>query len=105
MAELENWVILRPGVPVKLHFRANKIAERIITDATFGVPRSVRSMLFLVDEEDGRPVDKAFSVLSQRLMDELAGYLEGERYLRYTFTIVKDAPGTVPPRIVEVTLR
>ena len=105
MAELENWVVLRPGVPTRLHFKAHRMVERTITDAIFEVTRTVRSMLFLVDEEDDVPVDKTFSVLSQRLMNDLAGYLEADRYLLYTFTLIKDAPGTVPPRLVEVTPR
>ena len=45
------------------------------------------------------PVDKVLSVLSCKLREELAGYFEADRYLRYTFTIVKDSLGTVPSRI------
>ena len=105
VVEVENFVVLKPGVPVKLHFRAHKVVDRVITDPTFEVSRTVKALLFLVDEEDGAPVDKTYSVLSQKLASDLSGYLEGQRYLRYTFTLVKDAAGTVPPRIVEVTPR
>lgn len=105
MAEVENFVVLKPGVPVKIHFKAHAFVDREIMDPTFKVPRTVRGLLLLVDEEGGIPVDKTFSVLSQKLAGEMSGYLEGQRYLGYTFTIVKDAPGTVPPRIVEVVPR
>ena len=105
MAAEENWVILKPGVPVKMHWKDHKFVDRSITDLTFGVARTVRGLLFLVDEEDGRAVDKTFSVVSSKLVGELSGYLEGYRYRGYTFTIIKDAPGTVPPRIAEVTPR
>lgn len=105
VAEVENFVVLKPGRPVRMHFRAHKVVDRVITDPTFGVTRTVKSLLFLVDEQDGAPVDKTFSVLSQKLAGELSGYLEENRYLRYDFTLVKDAAGTVPPRIVEVTPR
>jgi len=98
---MANWVVLKPGVPVRLHFRAHRVIERVITDPIFGVAKTVRSLMFLVDRENGAAVDKTFSVVSGKLADELSGYLEGERYRGYTFTIVKDAPGTVPPRIVE----
>ena len=104
MAEVlpANWVVLRPGVPVRLHFRAAKTVSRVITDPIFGVPKTVTSLLFLVDRENGAAVDKTFSVVSGRLAEELSGYLEAERYRAYEFTFVKDAPGTVPPRLVEV---
>ena len=102
---VENWVVLKPGVPVTLHFRAHKIVDRVITNHIFEVARTVKSLMFLVDEEDGRPVDKTFSVVSQKLADEFSGYLEGDRYKAYDFVVVKDAPGTVPPRISEVRPR
>jgi len=100
---MANWVVLKPGVPVRLHFKAHRVVERTITDPIFGVPKVVRSLMFLVDRENGAAVDKTLSVVSGKLADELSGYLEGERYKGYTFTIVKDAPGTVPPRILEIT--
>ena len=107
MAEspIENFVKLIPGKPVKLHFREHKLVERQITDPLFKVLKTVRSLLFLVDEVDGRAVDMTYSVVSEKLASDLAGYLEGKRYRAYTFEIVKDAPGTVPPRIVSVTPR
>jgi len=100
---VENWVVLSPGVPKRLHFTEHKVADRVITDPIFGRPKTVSSLLFLVDEEDGRAVNKTFSVVSEKLVGDLSGYLEGNRYRAYRFTIVKDAPGTVPPRILEVT--
>jgi len=41
-------------------------------------------------------------VVSGKLVDELSAYLEGRRYRGYEFVVVKDAPGTIPPRLVEV---
>lgn len=79
------------------------MVPRQITDPYFKVPRTVQSLVFLVDRENGREVDKSFSILSTKLVNELSGYLEGKRYRGYEFTVVKDAPGTVPPRIVSVT--
>jgi len=100
---LENWVVLSPGVPKKLHFKDHKTVSRVITDPVFGGPKTVQSLLLLVDEEDERPVTKTFSVVSEKLAGDLSGYLEGARYRGYRFTLIKDAPGTVPPRILEVT--
>lgn len=98
---VENFVKLAPGVPVKLHFKDHRFVERVIMDAVFEVPRTVKTLLFLVDERDGTPVDMTYSVLSERLASDFAGDLPGKAYRGYTYTIVKDAPGTVPPRIVE----
>jgi len=98
----ENWVILKPGVPKTLHFAAYKLVSRVITDPVFGVSKSVSSLMFLVDEEDGAKVSKSFSVVSQKLGEELRGYLEGDRFKAYRFTFIKDAPGTVPPRITGI---
>lgn len=98
----ENWVVLKPGVPVTLHFAAHKMVDRVITDPVFGVQKKVSSLMFLVDQENGAVVTKSFSVVSQKLAEDLRGYLEGERYKAYRFTFIKDAPGLVPPRILEV---
>lgn len=77
--------------------------SRVITDTIFMRPKTIQSLLLLVDEEDGRPVTKTYSVVSEKLVGDLSGYLEGNRYRGYRFTLIKDAPGTVPPRILEVT--
>lgn len=100
---LENWVILKPGVPKKLHFSDHRFLERVITDPVFGVEKRVQSLMLLVDEEDGHPVEKTLSIVSSKLVQELSGYLEGKKYKGYRFVIVKDAPGTVPPRIESIT--
>jgi len=96
-------VILKPGVPKRLHFKDDTTEDRQIQDRYFNVPRTVKSLIFLVDRVDGASVDKTFSVLSQKLINDLAGYMENKKYRNYEFTLVKDGPGTVPPRIVSVT--
>lgn len=98
---VENWVVLEPGVPVRLHFKDHRVVDRQITDPTFKTARTVKGLMFLVDQVDGRPVDLTFSVLSQKLYSDFMGDLPGKAYTRYVYTVVKDAPGTVPPRIVE----
>jgi hypothetical protein len=105
-AELEtNWVRLEPGKPVRLHFSDHNLAQRTITDPWFKGPKSVQSIVFRVDSVDGVAVDKVFSVISDKLRGDLQGYLPDKRYVNYDFVIVKDAPGTVPPRLVTVEPR
>jgi len=96
---LGNWVILKPGVEVKLHFREYRITPREIEDPFWKVGRRVNSLLFLVDKEDGKPVDKMFSVISDRLAGEFEPYLEDGSYKDYEWTIVKGGNVMVPPRI------
>ena len=102
---LENWVKLKPGEPKTLHFSDHAFVERVITDPILKKPKKVVSLVFLVDEEDGRPVEKSFSVLSERLMNELAPYLEGKRYRYYNFTFLKPEHPFAPPRLLSVTPR
>ena len=107
MAILANYVKLVPEKPKILRFKKDslRIEERVITDPILKKPKKVVSLVFLVDEEDGRPVEKSFSVLSERLMNELAPYLEGKRYRYYNFTFLKPEHPFAPPRLLSVTPR
>jgi len=96
---------LTPGVPVKMHFKDHRIMPRTITDPIRQVPAERESLVFYVDKEGDKVVDKMYSILSQKHAAEFAGYLPGKRYESYDFTVIKDAAGTVPPRIVSVTPR
>jgi len=102
---IANFVLLAPGVVKRMHFTDHKIEARVITDPVTGRARQVESLLFVLDEEDGRASFKTYSILSMKHAAEFAGYLEGKRYRDYVFEVVKDAPGTVPPRIVSVRPR
>jgi len=97
--------MLTPGVLKSVHFTDHKIERRVITDPITRASRTVESLLFVVDEEDGRATSRTYSILSQKHASEFAGYLEGRKYRDYTFQIIKDAPGTVPPRIVSARPR
>lgn len=102
-APIENWITLKPGVPVTLHFSDHAIVKRQITDPVRHVGATRESLMMYVDEKDGSKVDMVFSVLSQKLAAELSGYLPGKAYTRYRFTIIKDAAGFVAPRLVRVS--
>jgi hypothetical protein len=100
---IQNFVVLRPGVPVRLHFVDHRVLKRAIVDPVRGVQVERESLLLYVDKMDGVKVDLTYSVLSQKHAAEFAGYLEGKKYVGYEFVVVKDAAGTVPPRIVSAT--
>ena len=96
---LENWVKLPIGKVVCMRFREYRVTSRQITDPLFNVPRTVTSLVFLVSHVDGKPVDKTFSVVSEKLAQEFEPYLEDGSYKDYTWCLVKDAAGFVPPRV------
>jgi len=100
---LENWVKLPVGKVVCMHFREYRVTPRQITDPMFGVPRTVTSLVFLVDRVDGAPVDKTFSVVSERLAQEFEPYLEDGSYRNYVWCLVKDAAGFTAPRVAKRT--
>ena len=99
---ISNFVVLKPGIPVTLHFTDHQIVKRQIEDPVRHVPVTRESLLFYVDEVDGTELDKMYSILSQKHAAEFAGYLPAKKYVGYLFTVIKDAAGFVPPRIVSV---
>lgn len=103
VSPIKNWVALTPGVPKRLHFYDHRIGKRVIRDPTTGKQVERETLLFSVDREDGVKVEKVYSIKSQKLAGEFAEYLSGARYKGYEFTVVKDAPGPVSPRIVTAT--
>ena len=100
---LDNWVKLPVGKRVCMHFSQYRIVSRQITDPYFGTPRTVSSLLFMVDRVDGEPVDKTFSVVSEKLADEFEPYLEDGSYRDYTWCLVKDGDGFIAPRVASRT--
>ena len=98
---LENWVKLKPDVPVRMHFREYRIAPRQIMDPFWKTERTVDSLLFLVDREDGVHVDKTYSVVSERLASEFEPYLADRSYTLYEWVLSKGLNLMDPPRIAE----
>ena len=98
----ENYVRLEVGKPLRLHFIDHGEIEKLITDPQLKWKKTVKSLVFKVDKVDGSPVDTVFSVISEKLWNDLKPYLYGQRYRNFEFIIVKDGAGYVPPRIVEI---
>jgi len=90
---LENWVKLRPGVPKRLHFYDHEFVTKEIIDPLLRRRKRVKTLVFFVDEEDGMPVEKLFSVIQEKLYAALAPYLPGKRYRDFTFIITKLGAG------------
>lgn len=98
---LDNWVKLELGTRKRLHFTDHRYAEREITDPFWKTPRTVRSLLFRVDREDGVLVDKTLSITSERLASEFEPYLADRSYTLYEWVLAKGLNKMDPPRIAE----
>jgi len=103
MAAVENYVRLIEGIPKRLHFKDHAFVTRRIKDPLTGWEKNVRVLEFLVDYEDGVPVEKVFSVIQAKLEAALRPYLEGKRYRDFLFTITRIGTGFVSEFKVEVT--
>lgn len=96
---IKNWVKLEPGTRHRMHFTMYRITERTITDPFFDVPIKQSSIVFLVDRLDGKEVTLKFSVLSEKVADELDPYLEDGTFRDYEWTFEKPADITAAPRV------
>ncbi|MDR7492445.1 MAG: hypothetical protein QN122_13490 [Armatimonadota bacterium] len=90
---LQNFVRLEPGESKRLHFVDHAIAPRDIRDPVTGLVRPVRTLVFIVDMEDGVPVQKTFSVTASRLAAEFAPFLTDRLYRAFDFVITKHGSG------------
>ena len=90
---LRNYVELEEGIPTRMHFVSHTIQVRDITDPLTGLPGVRRALVFVIDELNGSPVTANFSTLSEKLAEEFAPYLPGERYKNYDIQITKVGRG------------
>jgi len=90
---LQNYVVLQTGRPSRLHFASHDLMPRTIADSVTLRPKSVNTLVFQVDELDGRPVSSQYSVLSEKHARDFAPYLVGERYRSYDFIVTVQGEG------------
>ena len=98
---LGNWVMLEPGTRTRIHLVDHQIVERKITDPFWKVEKTVRTLMFRVDRQDGAKVEKSLSITSERLASEFAPYLEGKAYVNYEWVLEKGPGKLDPPRIAQ----
>ncbi len=84
---MQNYVVLMPGVPARLHFYDHDLVARTITDPLTRKQKSVTTLVFQVDELDGKPAVGQYSTLSQKHYADFQPYLDGKKYTAYDFTI------------------
>jgi len=100
MAAAENYVKLEPGIPVTMRFDDYRWVTKEVTDPVLKWKKTVKSLVFHVVELNGVQTSTVFSVISQKAMKEFEPFLEGDRYKKYRFTVIRDPGPWTAPRIV-----
>ncbi len=102
---LSNYTRLLPGVPKRLHFTDDYKVVRTVTDRDTGKPKEIESRIYWVDEEDGEPVSRTFSIMSQKLDAHLEPFRKDKLYNRYDFIITEMGAGFYKDWNVQPILR
>jgi hypothetical protein len=100
---VENYVRLVEGIPKRLHFVDHTFVRRKIKDPETKFEKEVQVLVFRVDYEDGRKVDKTFSVIQQKLASFFTPYLPGKAYKDVLFTITRIGSGFTAEFTVETS--
>ena len=102
---MSNYVRLVPGVPTRMHFTDDYMVDREIADQETGKPKRIKSLVFWVDEVDGTPASRTFSITSQKLQAHLEPFRKGKAYNRYDFIITEMGDGFFKDWNVQPILR
>ena len=90
---LGNWVKLPLGRWKCVKISKWEITERKIYDKRLGRTKTVRALVCWVYEEDGEPVDKILSILSEKLAAMMLPYLKRPDFDKLTFCIKREGTG------------
>jgi len=102
---LANYVRLAPGVPTRMHFTDDYLIKREIADKETGKPKTIESLVFYVDELNGEPTSRTFSILSEKLAAHMTPTLPDKRYRGYDFIITQIGEGFLKDWNVQPILR
>ena len=90
---LDNVVFLRPGVPTELHFSNHTVGPVVMEDPITALVRPVETLTFVVDRQNGNPVNKVYYVTSERHAADFRPFLDDRSYRLYTWTITRWGEG------------
>jgi len=98
---IEDYIELKPGVPVRLVFDAYGWYRMEIRDPDLDVVRNVEQLKFHVTWKDGEQIDTIYSAIATGIKNELRPFLDGNRYKDYEFTILKGREIGIGPKLVQ----
>ena len=90
---LQNYVVLQPGVPARMHFIAHEITTKTITDPLTNRPKAVKALSFTLDELNGQAAVGFYSTISDKHANDFAPWLPGEKYRGYDFIVTMTGEG------------
>jgi len=102
---LMNYISLAPGMPTRMHFTDDYYIERVIADKETGKPKPIRSLVLWVDELNGEPCARTFSILSQKLAAHFEPFRKDKEYTRYDFIVTQIGDGFMKDWNVQPILR
>lgn len=90
---LMNYVALEKDVPARMHFTDHYLVEREIWDESLGRYKTIKSLVFWVDQLNGEPTARTFSVISEALASMLRPSLPDHSYIDFDYVITKRGSG------------
>lgn len=90
---LQNHVILQPDTPARMHFVNYRIESRDITDPLTKQTKTLKALVFNVDELNGKPVQAVYSTISETHALQFKPYLDDKTFAQYDFTVVVTGSG------------
>jgi len=99
---LMNYVALEKDVPTRMHFTDHYLVEREIWDEKLGRFKTIKSLVFWVDQLNGEPTARTFSIVSETLASILRPSLPDHTYIDKEYVITKQGEGFATRYQVEV---
>jgi hypothetical protein len=103
MPEVTNYVKLKPGDTVTMRFDGAVYTTRAVQDPILKFSKDVSTLVMHVSELAGQPANTIFSIISEKLQQEMRPYVDREKYKRYRFTITRGTGAYDAPRILAAT--
>jgi len=102
---LMNYIALAPGVPTRMHFTDDYLIERTILEKESGKEKPIKGLTFWVDELNGEPAARTFSILSLKLAAHFEPFRKGKEYQKYDFIVTQMGDGFMKDWNVQTILR
>jgi hypothetical protein len=102
---LMNYIQLVAGVPTRMHFTDDYVITRTILEKESGKDKPITGITFWVDELNGEPAARTFSILSQKLAAHFEPFRKGKEYIKYDFIITQMGDGFMKDWNVQTILR